>query len=141
MCMCPLSLSEKTRLSSRLRSVVHFLFSLLLFSPPHFPFSSPFTDAPKITNKPDDPNIRLTSGGSETIPVRYDKGNPLAMIEWSKDGVSIDNHDSRITTRNCETTFKLTNESLGVTGTYKVRVFNSVGSDGFEYFVEPECKL
>ena len=65
------------------------------------------------------------------------------MVEWSKDGVSIDNHDPRITTENGKTTLKLTNEGpdLGVTGTYKVRISNSAGNDEFEYTVEPECKL
>ena len=103
------------------------------------PFSSPLTDAPSITNKPDTPNIRLNYEASQNIIVTYDQGNPPAEVQWSKDGVSIDNRDPK----NGKTTLKLTNEGpdLGVTGKYKVRVSNSVGYDIFEYNVEPECKL
>ena len=131
------------RLSSRVMSVVPLSFfpPLVLSSSSPPPFSSPLTDAPKITNKPDNPNIRLTSGASHTITVRYDQGNPLAMIEWSKDGNPIPGHS--ITTANGETTLTLINNdpSVNLGGRYRVRVYNNAGEATAMYIVDAECKL
>ena len=138
--------------------VVLSFFPPLILSSPHSPLP-PLTDAPSITNKPVTPKIRLNYEASQNIIVTYDQGNPPAEVQWVKlvysmkrllssgvfqrevTQISIDN--PRITTENGKTTLKLTNEGpdLGVTGTYKVRISNSVGNDEFEYNVEQECKL
>ena len=131
------------RLSSRLMSVVPLSFFPPLVLSSSFPFSSPLTDAPKITNKPDNPNIRLTSGASHTITVRYDQGNPLATVEWSKDGQPINTPDPRITTANGETTLTLINHdpSVNLGGIYRVKVYNNAGEATAMYIVDAECKL
>ena len=101
------------------------------------------TDAPKITGKlPDDPNIRLTSGDSQTITVEYDQGYPPAQVEWSKDGHLVNIPDPCVTIDNDKTTFTLTNNDPSVRGTYEVKVANSMGNgDTAMYIVEAECKL
>ena len=131
-------------LAYRLISVVQvpllLPFPSLLHSLTQFSFH--LTDAPKITNKPVNPNIRLSSGASQTITVRYDQGYPQAKVEWSKDGHLINIPDPRITTANAETKLTLTNNDPGVRGTYGVKVSNGVENDDTAvYFVEPECKL
>ena len=91
---------------------------------------------------PDNPNIRLTSGASQTITVEYHQGYPPAQVEWSKDGQPIDIPDPRITIDNGKTTLTLTNNNPSVRGTYEVKVSNSVGGgDTAVYTVEADCKL
>ena len=123
----------------------HILFLLPIFpstlTPP--PFSFPLKDIPKITEKlPDNPNIKLTSGASQTITVKYDQGYPPAQVKWSKDGQLINIPDPRITIDNGKTTLTLTNNDPSVRGTYEVKVANSMGNaDTAVYIVEAEGKL
>ena len=90
---------------------------------------------------PNDPNIRLTSGASQTITVKYNKGYPPAQVEWSKDGQPINIPDPRFTIDSGETELTLINSDPSVRGTYKVKVYNGVGEDTTAYIVEAECKL
>ena len=132
------------RLSSRLMFVVPLSFFPLLVHSSSFPFSSPLTDPPVITSKtpPDNCDIKLTYGGSETITVKYDKGYPPAKVEWSQDGHPINIPDPRITTANGETTLTLTNNDPSVRGTYGVKISNGVGNDATAVWtVKAECKL
>lgn len=125
--------------------VTSFLFLLPIFPSTltPAPFSSPLKDIPKITEKlPDNPNIRLTSGASQTITVKYDQGYPPAQVEWSKDGQLINIPDPRVTIDNDKTTLTITNNDPSVRGTYEVKVANSMGNaDTAVYIVEAECKL
>ena len=117
----------------------HHTLSPFSFS---FSFSFPLTDAPKIANKPDSPTIRLTSGASQTITVRYDQGDPPATVSWSKDGQPINIPNPRIATTDGETKLTLINDNPSVRGTYRLKVYNGVGNgDIAAYTVEAECEL
>ena len=133
-----------------------FLFSLLpsplslplishLISLPPFPeLSLPHShppDVPKITKKPDNPDIVINSGATETITVNYNPGNPLSTVQWSKDGQLINgSSDSRISIAPNSTSLTLTNNDPSIRGRYLVNVSNIGGSDTFEYNVKAVCK-
>ena len=91
---------------------------------------------------PENPNIRLTSGASQTITVEYDQGNPPTQVQWSKDRQPMNTPDPRITIDNDKTTLTLTNNDPSVRGTHRVKVSNSMGIGATAvYIVEAECML
>ena len=97
--------------------------------------------APKITNKPANPDIVIARGATETVTVNYNPGNPPATVQWSKDGQLINGSpDPRISAAPNSTILMLTNNDASIRGRYLVNVSNIGGSDTFEYNVKAVCK-
>ena len=121
------------------------LLSHPLISPS--PFSTPLSHlhshpvAPSITNKPANPVTIINSGATATITVNYHPGNPLATVQWSKDGQLISTSSNpRISAAPNSTILTLTNIDASIRGRYLVNVSNIGGSDTFEYNVKAVCK-
>ena len=147
LCLCLTSLCRNSNtLILTYTHCCHTLSSLLspsplsLFSTPlSHPHSHPV--APNIPNKPANPVTVINSGATATITVNYNPGNPLATVQWSKDGQLINSSsEPHISAAPNSTILMLTNNNSNIRGRYLVNVSNIGGSDTFEYNVKAVCK-